>query len=64
MKLNFPIKLDEVFRRYIVENFREIKYYYESTKQRFIDHQTIDEHAHSAKQIDYISDFQEQLMKL
>ena len=60
MKLNFPIKLDEVFRRYIVENFREIKYYYEFTKQRFIDHQTTDEHAHSAKQIDYITDFQEQ----
>lgn len=57
MKLNFPIKLDEVFRRYIVENFREIKYYYEFSKQRFIDHQTTDEHAHSAKQIDYITDF-------
>ncbi|HEC2226258.1 TPA: peptidase G2 [Staphylococcus delphini] len=53
MKLNLPIKLDEVFRRYIIENFREIKNYHEEARRRLKNHITKDEHAHNAKQIDY-----------
>ncbi|MBA8777186.1 peptidase G2 [Staphylococcus schleiferi subsp. coagulans] len=53
MKINFPIKLDEVFRRYIIENFKEIKYNFEISKQRLKDHQLKDANAHNAKQIDY-----------
>ncbi|MDU9304407.1 peptidase G2 autoproteolytic cleavage domain-containing protein [Staphylococcus coagulans] len=53
MKLNFPVKLDEVFRRYIIENFKEIKYNFEISKQRLKDHQLKDANAHNAKQIDY-----------
>lgn len=29
MKFNFPIELGEVFRRYTIENFRELKYYFD-----------------------------------
>lgn len=57
MKFNFPIELGEVFRRYTIENFRELKYYFDEAKQKLIDHQKTDKHAHNANQIDYVTDY-------
>lgn len=57
MKFNFPIELGETFRRYTIENFKELKFYFDNLKQLLKEHQTTDEHVHNAKQIDYVTDY-------
>ncbi|EHJ08446.1 peptidase G2 autoproteolytic cleavage domain-containing protein [Staphylococcus simiae] len=53
MKFNFPIDLGSVFRRYIIENFKETQYLFELLKKNIQKHETTDKHVHQAKQIDY-----------
>ncbi|MGO2207374.1 MAG: peptidase G2 autoproteolytic cleavage domain-containing protein [Staphylococcus xylosus] len=53
LKINFPIDLGQKFRQMVVENFKDIQYFYGQVLDIIKDHQTTDKHAHNAKQIDY-----------
>lgn len=53
LKINFPIDLGQKFRQMIVENFKDVQYFYGQVIDIINDHQTTDKHAHKAKQIDY-----------
>ena len=53
LKFNFPIELGHKFRKYIIENFRTVQFYYSTLQDSIIKHKEEDEHAHKASQIDY-----------
>lgn len=53
LKINFPIDLGQKFRQMVVENFKDVQYFYGQVIDIIKDHQTTDKHAHNAKQIDY-----------
>lgn len=53
LKINFPIDLGQKFRQMVVENFKDVQYFYGQVIDIIRDHQTTDKHAHNAKQIDY-----------
>lgn len=53
LKINFPIDLGQKFRQMVVENFKDVQYFYGQVIDIIKAHQTKDKHAHNAKQIDY-----------
>ncbi|SUM82686.1 peptidase G2 autoproteolytic cleavage domain-containing protein [Staphylococcus saprophyticus] len=53
LKLNLPIELGQKFRNMAMNNFKDLQYYYSEVLDIIKKHQTKDEHAHNAKQIDY-----------
>lgn len=53
LKINFPIELGRKFRYMVVNNFKDVQYFYGQVLSIIKDHQTKDKHAHNAKQIDY-----------
>lgn len=53
LKINFPIDLGQKFREMVVENFKDVQYFYGQVIDIIKDHQSTDKHAHNAKQIDY-----------
>ncbi|MDG0860332.1 peptidase G2 autoproteolytic cleavage domain-containing protein [Staphylococcus equorum] len=53
LKINFPIDLGQSFRHMIVENFKDVQFFYGQVIDIINDHQTKDKHAHKANQIDY-----------
>lgn len=53
LKINFPIELGRKFRYMVVNNFKDVQYFYGQVLSIIKDHQTKDKHAHDAKQIDY-----------
>ncbi|MDW8798703.1 peptidase G2 autoproteolytic cleavage domain-containing protein [Staphylococcus pseudoxylosus] len=55
LKINFPIDLGQKFRQMVVENFKDVQYFYGQVIDIIRDHQSTDKHAHNAKQIDYKS---------
>ena len=55
LKINFPIDLGQKFRQMVVENFKDVQYFYGQVIDIIKDHQRTDKHAHNAKQIDYKS---------
>lgn len=53
LKINFPIELGQRFRSMIMNNFKDVQYFYGQVLDVIKDHKTKDKHAHNAKQIDY-----------
>lgn len=52
LKKNLPVELNHLFRKMLIENFRTMEFYYNVLKDNIKKHKE-DEHAHTAKQIDY-----------
>lgn len=53
LKINFPIELGQRFRSMIMDNFKDVQYFYGQVLEVIKDHKIKDKHAHNAKQIDY-----------
>ena len=52
LKKNLPVELNHLFRKMLIENFKTMEFYYGVLKDIIKKHKE-DEHAHTAKQIDY-----------
>lgn len=53
LKFNFPIEIGQIFRKYIIDNFRAIKNSHDVTNEKLESHKNNDKHAHDAVNIDY-----------
>src|SRR5699024_6673796 len=52
LKKNLPVELNHLFRKMLIENFRTMEFYYSVLKDSIQKHKD-EEHAHTARQIDY-----------
>lgn len=50
---DFPIKINQKFRRILIENFRKLQRFYNVFSIKFKEHKTSEKNAHKANQINY-----------